>query len=306
MPQDIPLVSRARGALLGLACGDAVGTAVELRPRDSFEPLADMLGGGPFELAPGQWTDDTSMALCLAESLLECGGFDARDQMQRYLRWWRDGHLSATGRCFDIGATVREALEVFAEIGTPFAGSTHPRSAGKGSLMRLAPVVLRFHPDRDAVDRHAAESSRTTHGAAEAVACCRILGGVLSALLDGVPRELAIAAVPPASWMSPRLQRVAAGAWRESSRDEIRGTGYAVDCLEAALWCFFHSNGFEPAVLAAANLGEDAGSTAAVCGQLAGAWFGEAAIPSRWLERLSLRDQIADWAERLVGAGTEA
>ena len=133
--------SRYRGCLLGLACGDAVGTTVEFKPRGTFEPVTDMVGGGPFRLEPGEWTDDTSMALCLAESLLERGGFDALDQMQRYVRW-KKGHLSSNGRCFDIGNTVRGALTRFLDSGDPFSGSTHPHSAGNGSLMRLAPVVI--------------------------------------------------------------------------------------------------------------------------------------------------------------------
>ena len=141
---SITLSDRYRGSLLGLACGDAVGTTVEFMPRGSFTPVADMVGGGPFNLKPGQWTDDTSMALCLAESLLRKGGFDAKDQMGRYLNWWKWGYLSATGDCFDIGMTVREALAIYEQNGDPFAGSTHPYSAGNGSMMRLAPVVLFF------------------------------------------------------------------------------------------------------------------------------------------------------------------
>ena len=123
--------------MIGLAVGDAVGTTVEFKAPGTFAPVSDMVGGGPFGLRPGQWTDDTSMALCLAESLIECGGFDARDQMERYVRWWREGHLSSTGKCFDIGNTTRAALSRFEKTGDPFAGSTEPNVAGNGSLMRL-------------------------------------------------------------------------------------------------------------------------------------------------------------------------
>src|SRR3569833_2630282 len=104
------LASRQRGCLLGLACGDAVGTTVEFCPR-GFEPVTDMVGGGPLGLKAGEWTDDTSMALCLATSLVERGRFDADDQMRRYLKWWDEGYLSSTGRCFDIGAAGRAASE---------------------------------------------------------------------------------------------------------------------------------------------------------------------------------------------------
>ena len=106
-------LERYRGYLLGLAVGDAVGTALEFRRPGSFALIADMMGGGPFQLNPGQWTDDTSMALCLAESLIEKQGFDPLDQMQRYVRWWKEGHLSCTGNCFDIGNATRVALQTF-------------------------------------------------------------------------------------------------------------------------------------------------------------------------------------------------
>src|SRR3989338_4950144 len=109
----IKTLERFRGALLGLACGDAVGTTVEFKSRGSFLPVTDMVGGGPFRLKPGEWTDDTSMALCLATSLVECGRFDPADQMQRYCRWMESGYLASNGRCFDIGRTVSQALHGF-------------------------------------------------------------------------------------------------------------------------------------------------------------------------------------------------
>src|SRR5437773_1164620 len=111
---------RYRGSLLGLAVGDALGTTLEFKRPGTFEPIDDMVGGGPFGLQAGEWTDDTSMALCLAESLIECRGFDPNDQMKRYVRWWREGHLSSNGICFDIGNTVRRALVAFERSGKPF------------------------------------------------------------------------------------------------------------------------------------------------------------------------------------------
>ena len=173
------LIERYRGALLGLACGDAVGTSVEFQPRGSFPPLTNMVGGGPFHLKPGQWTDDTSMALCLAESLLAKNGFDAADQMDRYLDWWQHGHLSSTGECFDIGMTVSDALARYKETGQPFAGSSDPHTAGNGSLMRLVPVVLYYFPNRERVRTFAAKSSRTTHAAPEAVECCLLFADLI-------------------------------------------------------------------------------------------------------------------------------
>lgn len=99
------------GALVGLAVGDALRTSLEFSSPGKFEPISDMLGGGPFKLKPGEWTDDTSMALCPAESILETGGFDPIDQMNGYVRWRDEGYLSSTGKCFDIGVATSRALD---------------------------------------------------------------------------------------------------------------------------------------------------------------------------------------------------
>jgi ADP-ribosyl-[dinitrogen reductase] hydrolase len=299
---DTSLPDRFSGCLLGLACGDALGTALEFRRPGTFEPLCDMVGGGPFDLAPGKWTDDTSMALCLAESLLYCGGFDARDQMARYTNWWQWGYLSSTGECFDIGYTVRSALTRFSETCNPFSGSTDPMAAGNGSLMRLAPVVMYFYPDRNAVDAHSIESSRTTHGAAEAIECCRLLGLKIFKALDGCCKEDILLAEPP-GLTEPRVVEVSRGSFLRKRYTEISGSGYAVASLEAALWCFAHNSDYPSTVLAAANLGDDADTTAAIAGQLAGAHYGVGSIPSEWLRKLHMREAIHAYAERLAAEG---
>ena len=294
----LSLSDRARGALLGLACGDAVGTTVEFSPRGSFAPVTDMLGGGPFSLLPGQWTDDTSMALCLADSLIACQGFDARDQMGRYLNWWRWGYLSSTGGCFDIGITVRAALAKLEATGEPFAGSTDPQTAGNGSLMRLAPVALACADEAQAVAM-AADSSRTTHGAPEAVDCCRLLAHLLHRALVG--QSLAQALVDAPQVVSePAVRAIAQGEFMGKPESYIKGSGYSVASLEAALWCVWQSNSFEAAVLRATNLGDDADTTAAIAGQLAGALWGETGIPPHWLARLHLAADMRGMADALL------
>lgn len=277
------LKDRFRGSLLGLAVGDAIGTTVEFRPRGSFEPLTDMIGGGPFDLRPGQWTDDTSMALCLATSLVECHGFDARDQMKRYCKWADTGYLSSTGRCFDIGLTVASALRRFRQTGDPYAGSNDPHSAGNGCIMRLAPIPMFFFPDVDAAERFAAESSRTTHGAAECLDACRLLARIICRALSVKPKDEVALEDSKTFAGSEKIVAIARGAYREKSREDIRGSGYVVDSLEAAMWCFVHTDTFKDAILMAANLGDDADTTAAVCGQVAGAYYGARQIPAAWL-----------------------
>ena len=302
-----PRHDRLRGALIGLAVGDAVGASVEFRAPGSFPPVTDMTGGGPFGLKPGEWTDDTSMALCLAESLVECRGFDPADQMQRYVRWYREGHLSSNGRCFDIGNTVRTALEAYMAHGHPYAGPTHEQSAGNGSLMRLAPTVMYGHlRDIDAIAL-AADSSRTTHGAPVAIDACRYFAALLDGAFAGATKEQLLTpryARDPGYWdrqpLHPVIDGIAAGSFVAKQPPAIRGSGYAAHALEAALWAFHHSTTYRDGCLLAVNLGEDADTTAAIYGQLAGAYYGESGIPAEWRSRLAAWPVINDLANRLV------
>lgn len=296
-------LQRFRGCLLGLATGDALGACVEFSPRGTFQPVRDMIGGGAFRLQPGQWTDDTSMALCLGMSLIRCRGFDVRDQMRRYLRWMDTGYLSSTGYCFDLGHTVATALERFRATNNPIAGSDDPYTAGNGCIMRLAPVPMFYFPDVDQAELLAAESSRTTHGAEECVDASRLLARIICRALAGRPKEEVLLGDRGRFDGAERIVAIADGAYLEKERDEIRGSGYVVESLEAALWCFARTESFEDAVLAAVALGDDADTTAAVCGQVAGAFYGEAAIPERWREHLAKRDLIEWLAEKLFLMG---
>ncbi len=284
---------RSVGALVGLAVGDALGTALEFSRKPPKAVLHDMVGGGPFGLRPGQWTDDTAMALALADSLTVHPDLDARDLMDRFVAWRRDGTYSCTGTCFDIGITTAEALRRFERSGDPFAGSTDPNKAGNGSIMRLAPVAIRHWSDRDTLVRVARDQSRTTHAAAEALEACETLALILADAIDGrsLPEIVAGAA--------GRVKGFRAG----QPRDEIRGTGYVVASLHAATWAVSRTTSFETAVLLAANLGEDADTTAAVAGQIAGALYGVSGIPERWLAQLAWGPRIQGMAEALFEAG---
>jgi ADP-ribosyl-[dinitrogen reductase] hydrolase len=305
-PQNTPDHDRFRGCLLGLAAGDAVGTTAEFHPRGSFPPITGMKGGGPFALNPGEWTDDTSMALCLAHSLLEVGGFDAADQMRRYSDWQERGYMSSNGRCFDIGNTVSRSLEHFRRTGDPFSGSTDPRTAGNGSIMRLAPVPMALHDQPELLDQWCADSSRTTHAAAECLEACVLLGRMLQRALSGCGKQEILFSEPSQDFSQDSIRILAEGHYRAYSIEEIRGSGYVVRSLEAALWCFWTTDSFEEAILTAANLGEDADTTAAVCGQLAGAHYGERNIPDQWLRGLVQRHAIASLADRLLALPLKA
>lgn len=293
------VLNKFRGALLGLACGDAVGAPVEFKKRGIFAPVTDMQGGGPFNLPKGYWTDDTSMALCLATSLIENQAFDAVDQMQRYCRWRDIGYLSSTGKCFDIGIATGLALSNFKKTGNPFSGDADPRRAGNGCLMRLAPIPLYFYPDLKLTIKMAGESARTTHGALECIEVSKLFVAILHQALSGANKQDILLANGVDDLGSATLQAIAQGAYFNKSIDQIKGSSYVVESLEAALWCFYTTDSFEQAILAATNLGDDADTSAAICGQLAGAFYGEDNIPNHWLNALHQREMIGNLAEKL-------
>ena len=288
---------RAIGALVGLCVGDALGTTLEFSRRDAQPLLTDMIGGGPFGLKPGQWTDDSAMALALADSLLANPALDPRDLMERFLRWYRHGDYSCTGTCFDIGITTRDALTRFERTGDAYAGSRDPMTAGNGSLMRLAPVAIR-HAKNPAQRRDVAErQGRTTHAAADAIAACAGYADILADAINGLPRAHVLRR--QGHHGGGEIEQILAGRWRGAPRGQIRSSGYVAHSLEAALWSVGRSGDFRSAVLTAANLGDDADTTAAITGQLAGALYGLSSIPREWRHRLAWRDQIIKIARNL-------
>lgn len=263
----------ARGMLIGLAVGDAVGTTVEFSPRGTFAPVMDMVGGGPFALAAGQWTDDTSMAMCLADSLLDCGGWDAADCMHRFVNWRDFGANSVTGTCFDIGLQTSAALDRFLHSGDPYAGPVDDAQSGNGGIMRLAPVVLAYGADAGVAREHARAQSRTTHGSES---CLKAAAEMTDMLLFG----------ESAHWPKPPNPPAVA-------------SGYVVHSMQAALWALGVSTDFEGAILAAVNLGGDADTVGAITGQLAGRKYGYSGIPKAWRDRLAWHNHILAKADAL-------
>lgn len=295
---------RAMGALVGLAIGDAVGTTLEFSQRDANPLLIDMVGGGPFRLAPGEWTDDTAMALALAGSLLENADLDPSDLMHRFVRWRDEGDYACTGSCFDIGMTVDAALRGWKGTGNPYAGSIDPMTAGNGSLMRLAPVAVRFWNDKIKMADVACRQSQTTHAAPEAVSACIHFAALLARAIGGERSERSVH--DHALNNDDLIAKIVAGSWRGKPRSEVRASGYVAHSLEAALWSVGRTGSFERAVLTAANLGEDADTTAAITGQLAGAIYGLQGIPAAWLERLAWKDKIVATSSHLFDRSLDA
>lgn len=297
-------LDRYRGCLLGLAAGDALGTTLEFQLPGSFAPLTDMIGGGPFGLKAGEWTDDTSMALCLAESLVTRRKFDPIHQLETYVRWWRDGHLSVKGRCFDIGNATRAALQRFVRQPEEFCGDTNPNFAGNGSLMRLAPAAMAFAGEPELAIAMAGASSRTTHAALECVDACRYFASLLLGAFAG--RSKSELFLDPLRDLVPKVAAVARGSFALKDPPQIRGSGYVIHTLEAALWAFHGSDDFRNGALKVVNLGEDADTTGAVYGQIAGAYYGADGIPAEWRTKLAMRELIEQRAGELHAMAGES
>lgn len=289
------------GALVGLACGDAVGTTLEFKAPGTFEPISDMVGGGPFNLDIGQWTDDTSMALCLAHSLIHNQGFDPVDQMNRYCNWYHHGYMSSTGDCFDIGNTVVTALKRYLDTQEPYSGSTDVGSSGNGSLMRLAPIPMFYSHSLSGCIELAGDSSRTTHGSALCIDACRYFSSVLWQAFRSESKDQILFQNTYTPY-TKEVSSISRGEFVEKNYSQIRGSGFAIESLEAALWCFYTSENFEEAILLAANLGNDADTTAAICGQVAGAFYGNDLIPLKWRNRLYMYDEIIELGLKLAEA----
>lgn len=299
------LENRFIGALVGLACGDAVGTTLEFEIRGSFEPINDMLGGGPFNLEIGQWTDDTSMALCLGHSLAFQKEFDPTDQMNRYCNWYRYGYMSSNGECFDIGMTVSAALREFLDTSNPYSGATEEYTSGNGSLMRLAPIPMFYNDNYDACIKYAGESSRTTHGSAECIDSCKLFASLIFHAFTAKNKS----EIFERNVYEPECAQVVSIAKREFLEldyMQLTGSGYVIESLVSALWCFMKGDTFKECILLATNIGNDADTTAAICGQISGAYYGFSGIPKVWRESISMAGDIKDLALQLCNTDSES
>ncbi|MGL6297792.1 MAG: ADP-ribosylglycohydrolase family protein [Methanobacteriaceae archaeon] len=318
-------INRARGSLIGLAIGDALGAPLEFKEPNTFEPITDMISGGVHDLDIGQWTDDTSMALCLAESLIKTQGFNPIDQSERYLSWFRSGHLSVNGECFDIGNTTRNALINFENRDSSidndsnsYYGLKDSHSAGNGSIMRLAPVPIFYFSNPKLAIEYGAKSSMTTHAHKLTIDACKYMAGIIFGGIIGHSKEEILSSrYSPVNDngicsssssgcsiydnISLEIDEIACGSFKEKNPPEIIGSGYVVKSLEAALWAFYNTDNFEDGCLAAVNLGNDADTTGSVYGQIAGAYYGEDNIPKNWKNNLAKFDLISDFANGLLG-----
>jgi len=296
------LRDRFRGALLGLAVGEALGAPAEFLTADQiverYGVIAEMIGGGCHDVAPGQTTDATDMALCLAESLAERGDYEPEDVMRRYRDWFE-------GRPRDVGLTVRTVMLSY-RAGTPWDLASrrayeilgHP-VAGNGSLMRCAPLALLFHGEQDRRRVAARRESMLTHFDPLAGRACVAFGDLLAAAIEDRLHERLPAIAGDLDDEDPRISAALREAV-EGEPEEVQNSAFVVDSLRTALWAVLRSETFEEAVCLVVNLGDDADTVGAVTGALAGAIHGEAGIPARWLAPLELRERVRAAADRLA------
>lgn len=289
-----------RGALVGLAVGDALGAAVEFSQPWEFEPVTEMRSGGPFDLPKGYWTDDTSMALCLADSLLECHGYNSYDVMEKYHRWWTEGYRSSIGFCFDIGGQIQAALGEFSGDGGGWISKDTARSdnAGNGAIMRLAPVVIAAYQHRtpQEIIAMARVSARETHYSYEAEAATEVFAALLYQAIraDRADEVLDIAQYSTGGLFDDVAKRI-------HNPGELSNSGYIIHSLQVALWALQSHKTFRDGMLAVVNLGGDADTNGAIFGQLAGAFYGYNAIPAAWKKDLFQEKSFVDLADELVG-----
>lgn len=305
--EDKTVINRAKGCLLGLAIGDAVGTSIEFEERDTYQPLTDMIGGGPFDLNAGEWTDDTSMALCLGYSLID-KGFDLKEQLNNYCDWYVNGYCSSNGRCFDIGIATRQALDYY-RINNKIISDTGS-NAGNGSIMRLAPVVLYFYTNENNKEgmktllKYARLSSITTHPNEKCKESCAALAILINRAMNTKYNDkeefLSFDKNLIDQIKNEEVKSILSGSFKNKQRNQIKSYGYVLDSLEAALWSFYNTNNFKEAILTAANLGHDSDTVAAICGQIAGTYYSKSAISPQWIKKLKYSEKIDKLAEDLM------
>ena len=277
-----------------------MGAAVEFYEKDTYR-IETYKNGGPFNLKAGQYTDDTSMALCITQSLIEKKEFDAKDIMDKFLRWRDEGYMSSTGTCFDIGTTTNRALENYKQTGNPYSGVAEDYMSGNGSIMRLAPIPIFYYPDLESTLFFSQESSELTHASKKCISACKVLGNILWNCFSGVVKVETVEMKFNESTLEPEVRNALTNFWKKKWR-EIRNTGYVVDTLETALWCFFNSDSFKEGLLLAVNLGGDTDTIGAVYGQIAGAFYGMSGIDRYYIEHLQDHEKIEQMVEKLLEA----
>lgn len=288
----LPLMNKWMGSIVGLAIGDQLGSLVEGKSRGSFERIIDMQDDT-------FWTDDTSQALCIADSLITKKEFDINDQLDRFSEWLFEGYLSCKDWGYGCGPTARLAITNYKESGIP---KPVKDQATNGALMRLSPIPLFYSDNLMEAIAKSGDSSKSTHNNPICIDACRLYGSMIVKALQGKDKE-SILSYESKLWENNSLDKlidtIAKGSYAKKNLSEIRGTLNITESIEAALWVFHRSSSFGEGALMAVNLGDDADTTAAIFGQLGGAYYGYSDIPNSWKSKLKNRDLVEFIAKKL-------
>src|SRR6056297_341017 len=281
--------NKFKGALMGLIVGDALGAPFEGMSGSEIEFNSKMENGGPNNIRAGQWTDDSSMALCLAESLIK-DGFNLNSQMDRYVKWFENGYLSSKKRAFGIGRNTSLAItDYIKENKLP---PQRENAAGNGSIMRLAPIPMYYINNYDKTVYYSGKSSLTTHNNIMAIDSCKYLGAFIFHAINGKSKDYLLNDLYKNMDLDERVLDRVNGNYKTKEMKDISSDAFVLNTLEASLWSFNNSDGYESAVDLAINLGGDTDTTAAVTGQMAGSFYGINNIPKDWINKLAKKELI--------------
>ncbi len=290
--------TRSVGAFVGLAIGDALGAPIQFKRRDTYEHVTGYTAGGTYQLDPGYWTDDTSMALCLAETLIEKGEYDPIDFGNRLVRWVDEGYNSSLPKCFDIGQTTLRAIGAYRRFGPEACGVTGEWAGGNGSIMRLAPVPIFYQEDVELSGQVAVTQGILTHNHEVPNDGCLLLSKIIIEGIRTGNKDTTLSSVETLH-VADKISHVKSREYEEKDRDDIKSDGYVVSTLEAAMWSVWKTDNFKDALLLAVNLGDDADTVGAVAGQIAGAIYGVDEIPEEWIVGLAEGSRILDIGQQL-------
>jgi len=272
-------IDKSIGMLIGLAIGDALGAPLEFKEASpANNQLTKYATGGAHNVSIGEWTDDTSMALAMAKSLIEKETFDADDIMQKFCNWYEKGDYSTRGKCFDIGGTVSVALRSYSKtINTseylqPYRGRIATDTSGNGALMRMAPVIMVAKNPFHAMQL-ATQQTMLTHGSNLCIEYSLMLA---EELYHGYPIT--------------RFEEYKLPL--DINKNEVMSGGFVKETYQAAWWAFSTTNTFEDCIIKAVNRGHDADTTGAVAGMIAGRHYGYLAIPDYFKDNLMWYDEL--------------
>jgi ADP-ribosyl-[dinitrogen reductase] hydrolase len=295
------LDDKCLGGWIGLAVGDALGAPIQFKPRDTYSHVKGYTSGGTFNLEPGYWTDDTSMALCLAETLIERGEYDQRDYGERLIRWVEEGYNSSLPKCFDIGQATLRAISNIKRTGPESSGINEENACGNGSIMRLAPIPIFYRNAPDLAKKFSILQGVITHSHTLPQQCCQILCSIILDAFNASSKEdIFINFSTDHSSYDDRLDSIFMCEFKDKSRDEIKSDTFVISTLEASLWAVWNTDNFQDALLLAVNLGHDADTVGAVTGQIAGALYGYSTIPEEWVQGLAEHERVINLGKTLI------